>query len=168
MTTNPNIERAARVIAAAVVHGTSGDPALEAAQTLDELGLLAPSTDPFMTPGRNRPAASPAAVAALDQCRRAKGIADTTRAQTDGMPGEPDVSAVAGEVRIVVHPKSLADWKQWMHALGVGDARADSTGASMTVRCTYSGVRARLVGMGVPALYGEQLARLGRRTAVRP
>jgi hypothetical protein len=166
--TNPNIERAARAIAGAIVHGTSGDPALEAAQALDELGLLAPSTDPFSTPGRNRPAPSPAAVAALDQCRRAKGVADTTRAQADGMPGEPDVSAVGGEVRIVVHPKSLADWKQWMHALGVGDARADSTGVAMTVRCSHGGVRARLVGVGVPALYGERLPRLDRRTAVRP
>ncbi|MET9729278.1 hypothetical protein ABZZ79_01005 [Streptomyces sp. NPDC006458] len=166
--TNPNIERAARAIAAAVVHGKTGDPALEAAQALDELGLLAPSTDPFMTPGRNRPAASPAAVAALDQCRRAKGVADATRAQADGMPGKPDVSAVGGEVRIVVHPESLADWKQWMHALGVGDARADSTGVAMTVRCTYGGVRARLVGVGVPALYGEMHIARGRRTAVRP
>jgi hypothetical protein len=55
-----------------------------------------------------------------------------------------------------------------MHALGVGDARADSTGVSMTVRCTYGGVRARLVGVGVPALYGERLDYVGRRTAVRP
>ncbi|QWA26212.1 hypothetical protein KJK32_16600 [Streptomyces sp. JCM17656] len=130
--------------------------------------MLTQSTDPFSTPGRNRPAPSPAAVAALDQCRRAKGVADTTRAQIDGMPGEPDVSAVGGEVRIVVHPESLADWKQWMHALGVGDARADSTGAAMTVRCTYGGVRARLVGYGVPALYGERLDYVGRRTAARP
>ncbi|MCX5562766.1 hypothetical protein [Streptomyces sp. NBC_00038] len=166
--TNPKIERAARTIAAAVVHGTSGDPALEAAQALDELGLLAPSTDPFSVPGKNRPAPSPAAVAALDQCRRAKSVADSARAQADGMPGKPDVSAAGGEVKFVVHPRSLADWRQWMHALGVGDARADSTGVSMTVRCTVGGVRARLVGIGVPALYGEQLADLGRRTAVRP
>ncbi|MFI1467599.1 hypothetical protein [Streptomyces wuyuanensis] len=168
MTASPNVLRAARAIAAAVVHGTSDDPALEAAQQLDELGLLAPSTDPFSTPGRNRPAPSPAAVAALDQCRRAKDVADTTRAQAEGMPGKPDVSAVGGEVRIVVHPESLADWKQWMHALGVGDARADSTGASMVVRGSHGGVRARLVGVGVPALYGERLDYLGRRTAARP
>ncbi|MGA5489608.1 hypothetical protein ACPCK1_17850 [Streptomyces pseudogriseolus] len=166
--TNPNILRAARAIAAAVVHGTSDDPALEAAQQLDELGLLAPSTDPFSTPGRNRPEPSPAAVAALDQCRRAKNVADTARAQADGMPGKPDVSSAGGEVLFVVHPRSLADWKQWMHALGVGDARGDSTGAAMTVRCTYGGVRARLVGVGVPALYGERLDYVGRRTAVRP
>ncbi|MCX4969357.1 hypothetical protein OHA98_41770 [Streptomyces sp. NBC_00654] len=166
--TNTNIERAARAIAAAVVHGTTGDPALEAAQQLDELGLLTRSTDPFSTPGKNRPAPSPAAVAALAECGKAKRIADTARAQIDGMPGTPDVSSVGGEVRFVVHPRSLADWKQWMHALGVGDSRADSTGVSMTVRCTYGGVRARLVGVGVPALYGEQLADLGRRMAVRP
>ena len=166
--TNPNILRAARTIAAAVVHGMTDDPALEAAQQLAELGLLTPSTDPFATPGRNRPEASPAAVATLAKCAAAKRVADTTRAQVDGMPGEPDVSASGGEVRIVVHPKSLADWKQWMHALGVGDARADSTGVSMIVRCTYGGVRARLVGVGVPALYGERLDYLDRRTAVRP
>jgi hypothetical protein len=166
--TNPNILRAARTIAAAVVHGTTDDPALEAAQQLAELGLLAPSPDPFSTPGRNRPEPSPAAVATLAKCAAAKRVADTTRAQVDGMPGEPDVSAVGGEVRIVVHPKSLADWKQWMHALGVGDARGDSTGVAMTVRCTYGGVRARLVGVGVPAMYGELHGRLDGRTAVRP
>lgn len=166
--TNPSTERAARIIAAAIVHGTTSDPALEAAQQLDDLGLLAPSADPFSTPGRNRPAPSPAAVAALDTCRKAKQIADTARAQSDGMPGEPDVSAAGGEVQIVVHPKSVTEWRQWMHALGVGDARGDSTGVSMVVRCTYGGVRARLVGVGVPAMYGEVHARLDRRTAVRP
>lgn len=163
--TNPNVLRAARTIAAAVVHGTTDDPALEAAQQLAELGLLTPSADPFATPGRNRPEPSPAAVAALAKCAAAKRVADTTRAQVDGMPGEPDVSASAGEVRIVVHPKSLTEWKQWMHALGVGDARGDSTGTSMIVRLTYGGVRARLVGYGVPAMYGDMH---DRRTAVRP
>lgn len=166
--TNPNIERAARTIAAAVVHGTSGDPALEAAQALDDMGLLAPSADLFSTPGRNRPAPSPAAVAALDQCRKAKRVADGARAAVAELPGEPDVSAAAGEVTFVVHPRSLADWRQWMHTLGAGDARGDSTGLSMVVRCTYGGVRARLVGYGVPAMYGELHDRLGRRTAVRP
>jgi hypothetical protein len=165
---NPNIARAARTIAAAVVHGTSGDPALEAAQALDELGLLMQSTDPFSVPGRNRPAPSPAAVAALDQCRKAKRVADVARDEVAELPGEPDVSAAQGEVTFVVHPRSLADWKQWMHTLGVSDVRAASTGVSMVVRCRYGGVRARLVGVGVPALYGEQLADLGRRTAVRP
>ncbi|MFF7171137.1 hypothetical protein [Streptomyces pseudovenezuelae] len=123
---------------------------------------------PFTAPGRNRPAPSPAALAMLATCRKAKQVADTARAQSDGMPGKPDVSAAGGEVSIVVHPKSLADWKQWMHALGIGDARGDSTGVSMIVRCTYGGVRARLVGVGVPALYGEMHDRTDRRTAVRP
>ncbi|MGW2742328.1 hypothetical protein [Streptomyces sp. NPDC001450] len=168
MTANPHVESAARVIAAAIVHGTSPDVALEVAQALDDARLLVRSADPFAEPGRNRPERSPAAVAALGQCRRAKEAADTARAQTEGMPGEPDVSAAGGEVSIVVHPQSLADWKQWMHALGVGDARGDSTGVSMIVRCTYAGVRARLVGVGVPALYGDMHDRLDRRTAVRP
>ncbi|MCX4615749.1 hypothetical protein [Streptomyces mirabilis] len=124
--------------------------------------------DPFAAPGRNRPAPSPAAVAVLAECRKAKEAADTARAQSDGMPGTPDVSAAGGEVSIVVRPQSLTDWKQWMHALGVGDARGVSTGTSMIVRCTFGGVRARLVGVGVPALYGERHGRLDRRTAVRP
>lgn len=166
--TNTTVERAARAIAAAIVHGTTADPALEAARALDDLRLLAPSTDPFSTSGRNGPTPSPAAAAALDQCRRARQAADTARAQTDGMPGEPDVSAAGGEVTFVVHPRSLTDWKQWMHALGIGDARGDSTGASMVVRCTYGGVRARLIGVGVPAMYGELHGRLDRRTAARP
>ena len=164
--THPTVERAARIIAAAIVHGTSADPALDAAQALDDLRMLVPLADPFATPGRNRPAPSPAAVAALADCRRAKQVADTARTEVAAMPGKPDVSAAGGEVQIVVHPRSLADWKQWMHALGVGDARGDSTGVAMTVRCTYGGVRARLVGVGVPGLYGEMHDRLGYRTAV--
>ncbi|MFM9464797.1 hypothetical protein ACKI1K_18330 [Streptomyces scabiei] len=164
--TTSTVERAARIIAAAIVHGTSGDPALDVAQALDDARLLAPA-DPFARPGRNRPAPSPAAVAALAECSKAKQAADTARAQVDGMPGEPAVSAAGGEVTFVVHPQSLADWKQWMHALGAGDARGDSTGVAMVVRCTYGGVRARLVGVGVPGLYGELHGRLGDRTAVR-
>ncbi|MFI9600375.1 hypothetical protein ACIHCX_10920 [Streptomyces sp. NPDC052043] len=165
--TNPNIERAARVVAAAIVHGTSGDPALDVAQALDDARLLVPA-DPFAAPGRSRHTASPAALAALAECRRAKQVADTARAQTDGMPGRPNVSAAGGEVQFVVHPTSLADWRQWMHALGVGDARGTSTGVSMIVRCTVGGVRARLVGVGVPAMYGELHGRLDRRAGVRP
>ena len=118
-----------------------------------------------MTPDRSAP--SPAAVALLAQCRAARQVADTVRAQSDGMPGRPDVSAAGGEVTFVVHPRSLADWRQWTHALGVGNARATSTGVSMVVRCTYGGVRARLVGVGVPAMYGQMHAETGR-TAVRP
>lgn len=165
--TNPSIERAARVIAAAIVHGTGGDPALDAAQALADERLLAPPADPFETPGRNRPAPSPKALAVLADCRRAKAVADDARSLVADMPGAPTVDAAGGEVQFIVHPRSLADWRQWMHALGVGDARATSTGASMTVRCTYLGIRAQLVGVGVPAMYGEVHAARGRRTAVR-
>ncbi|MFF3190505.1 hypothetical protein [Streptomyces misionensis] len=124
-------------------------------------------TTPFAAPRKSRPALSPAAVALLAECRKAQTAAYTASVETAGMPGEPSVSAAGGEVQIVVHPRSLADWKQWMHTLGVGDARGDSTGVAMTVRCTYGGVRARLVGVGVPALYGAAL-RTGHRAAVRP
>ncbi|MEW1866993.1 hypothetical protein AB0420_02145 [Streptomyces caelestis] len=161
-----HIERAARIIAATIVHGTGGDPALDAAQALADERLLAPA-DPFQAPGRNRPAPSPAALAALADCRRAKAVADDARPLVAGMPGDAVVDAAGGEVSFVVHPSTLADWKQWMHALGVGDARGESTGAVMVVRCTYLGIRARLVGIGVPALYSGVHARTGRRTAAR-
>ncbi|GGQ80979.1 hypothetical protein [Streptomyces flaveolus] len=162
--TNSRIERAARVIAQAIVHGTTTDPAYEAARLLDEQGLLATTpADPFAAPGRNRP--SPAAVAALADCRRAKGIADDAKTLVADMPGAPAVEAAGGEVQFVVHPRTLADWKQWLHALNAGDARGDSTGAAMVVRCTYLGVRARLVGYGVPAMYSALNA--ARRSAVR-
>lgn len=159
MSLNPNIERAATVVAAAVVHGTSSDVAREIAQALDDAGLLVrPEFDPFMVPGRNRPAPSPKAVAALADCRRAKYVADGAADEVADMPGKPDVWAAGGEVRIVVHPKSLAEWKRWTYELGVGDVRGDSTGAALVVRCTYGGVRARLIGYGVPAMYKAQLA----------
>lgn len=161
-----SIERAARIIAAAIVHGTGPDPALDAARALDDARLLTPVADPFDAPGRNRP--SPAAVAALADCRRAKKVADDARPLVKGMPGDGHVDAAGGEVTFVVHPRSVAEWRQWLHTLGAGDARGDSTGASMVVRCTYLGIRARLVGVGVPALYGELHARTGRRTAARP
>ncbi|MCX4705693.1 hypothetical protein [Streptomyces sp. NBC_01373] len=159
MSRNPNIERAARTVAAAIVHGTSSDVALEVAQALDDAGLLVrPEADPFTVPGRNRTVPSPAAVAALADCRRAKYVADGAVAEVADMPGAPDVWAAGGEVRIVVHPRSLAEWKRWTYELGVGDARGDSTGAALVVRCTYGGVRARLIGYGVPAMYKAQLA----------
>jgi hypothetical protein len=167
VTPNPNITRAARIIAAAIVHGVSDDPALDAAHALDDVQLLASPADPFLLPGRHRPAPSPAAVAMLDRCRKAKGAAYTASVETAGMPGSPEVTAAGGEVQIVVHPRSLADWRAWMHRLDVGDARGDSTGVAMTVRCTYGGVRARLVGVGVPAMYGELHAVRDGRTAVR-
>ncbi|MFC8873182.1 hypothetical protein [Streptomyces ardesiacus] len=157
--TNEQIERAARIIAAALVHGTTTDPAYEAARLLDEQGLLAAApADPFEAPGRNRPAASPAAVAALADCRRAKKIADDAQSLVTDLPGAPEVEAAGGEVKFVVHPRSLADWKQWLDRLGIGDARGRSTGAAMVVHCTYLGVRARLVGYGVPAMYSERNA----------
>lgn len=162
---NPAVERAARIIAAAIVHGTGSDPALDAAQALADERLLAPTADPFERPGRNRPAPSPAAVAALADCRRAKDVADYARPLLDDMPAPASVDAAGGEVTFVVHPQSLADWRRWLHDIGAGDARGDSTGTSMIVRCTYFGVRAKVVGVGVPALYGELHNRFGRRLA---
>ncbi|MFD9212049.1 hypothetical protein ACFVY9_02815 [Streptomyces sp. NPDC059544] len=164
---NPAVARAARIIAAAIVHGTGSDPALDAAQALADERLLAPA-DPFAVPGRNRPERSPAAVAALAECRRAKNVADSARLIVDRLPGDATVEAAGGEVSFVVHPQSLTAWKEWLHMFGVGDARGDSTGATMIVRCTYGGVRARIVGVGVPAMYGAMHERTGRRTAVRP
>jgi hypothetical protein len=160
--TNPNIERTARVVAAAIVHGTSDDVALDVAQALDDARLI---VRPTAKSGRSVP--SPAALAALAECRKAKQVADTARAQVEGMPGKPDVSAAAGEVTFVVHPHSLADWKQWTHALGAGDVHGTSTGVSMVVRCTYGGVRARLVGVGVPGMLTDLHAYLDHRTGVR-
>jgi hypothetical protein len=121
------------------------------------------TADPFSAPGRNRPPLSPAAVALLAECRRAKNAAYQASVETAGMPGAPAVTALRGEVQFVVHPQSLADWARWKHELGVTDVRGDSTGAAMVVRCRYGGVRARLVGVGVPAMYGEALARKGVR-----
>lgn len=124
---------------------------------------LAPQRDPFTIPGRNR-LVSPSAMAKLAECRQAKNAAYTASVETSGMPGEPHIDAAGGEVQIVVHPRSLSDWKEWMHALDVGDARGQSTGVSMTVRCTYSGVRTRLVGVGVPAMYAALSGRTGARS----
>ncbi|MEV6836812.1 hypothetical protein AB0N17_20270 [Streptomyces sp. NPDC051133] len=124
--------------------------------------------DPFAAPGRNRPDPSPAAIAALVECRRAKELADGARTVVADMPGQPDVSAAGGEVLFVVQPKTLADWQRWLDRLGVDDARGDSNGVAMAVRCTLGGIRARLVGYGVPALYGAALpVRPARRTAAR-
>lgn len=145
MSEQTTIERAARIIAEAVVHGTTDDPALEAARALDDVGLLVGQ------PRRVEP--SPAAVALLAECRRAKDAAYTAGVEMAGMPGAPTVTASRGEVTFVVHPQSVAEWEQWKEALGVADAWAASTGTSMIVRCMYGGVRARLVGHGVPALY---------------
>src|SRR5690606_35017936 len=100
MTTTP-IQRAARIIATAIVHGTSSDPALEAAHALAAARLLPAPADPFAAPGRHRPAPSPAAIATLADCRRAKRIADDARDVIEGMPGDPAVDAAAGEVMFV-------------------------------------------------------------------
>lgn len=167
MSNETNIERAARIIAEAVVHGTTTDLAYEAARLLDREGLLVtPPADPFEAPGRHRSVPSPAAVRVARECRLAREAADTVRAVAEDMPGEREVSAAGGEVRLVVHPRSLADWRQWLFALGAGEARGTSTGAAMVVRCRFGGVRMRLVGYGVPAMYGEMHA-AQRRTAVR-
>ncbi|MFJ9468368.1 hypothetical protein [Streptomyces caniferus] len=72
--------------------------------------------------------------------------------------------AAHGEVQIVIHPRSLADWKRWTLALGVDDAESKNTGGALVARFKYRGVRARLVGYGVPALLDEALRR--RNTAV--
>lgn len=150
-------ERAARIIAGALVHGTSTDPALDAARALDDANLLAP-VDAFPVPGRTRPAPSPAAVAMLAECRKAQDVAHMASVETAGMPGDPSVTALRGEVTIVVHPRTLADWTAWMHTLNTVDSRGDSTGTTMVVRCTYGGVRTRLVGVGVPAMYSALTA----------
>lgn len=169
MSNDQNIERAARIIAAAVVHGTTTDPAYEAARQLDKQGLLAGApTDPFETPGRNRPVPSPAAVAVARQCRLAREAADRVEVVAEGMPGRREVSAAGGEVRLVLHPRTLADWQQWLRALGASDARGTSVGTAMVVHCQFGGVRMRLVGYGVPAMFRALPVEARRRTAVRP
>lgn len=158
--TNPTIDRAARVIAAAIVHGTSSDVALEVAQALDDARLLVrPAADPFSLPGRNRPERSPAAVAALAQCRHAKEVADIARTEVAQMPGEATVDAAGGEVTFVVHPHDLDGWRRWTRLFGINDVRdVKHAGASAVARCRYRGVPTRLVGVGVPALVLAELS----------
>lgn len=99
---------------------------------------------------------SPAAVALAARCRKAKIAADSMPQQFEQMPANPEASAAGGEVTLVVHPASLADWERWTRMLGVHDLGAlRSTGASMVARCWYAGVRTKLVGVGVPALLAE-------------
>jgi hypothetical protein len=121
------------------------------------------AADPLLRFRPHRPALSPAALATLAECRRAKDAAYAASVETAGMPGRPTITAARGEVQVVVHPQSLAEWARWKHTLGVTEIRGDSTGAAMVVRCTYGGVRARLVGVGVPAMYGERSAGKGAR-----
>ncbi|MFB6875714.1 hypothetical protein [Streptomyces sp. NPDC056323] len=113
------------------------------------------STDPFAAPGRNRPAPSPAAVALAAQCRKAKTIADAAPARFEEMPTPPAASAAGGEVRLVVHPRSLTDWARWTAELGIHTYRMTNTGGSTVCRFELDGVRARLIGIGVPALLAE-------------
>ncbi|WP_431784936.1 hypothetical protein [Streptomyces chumphonensis] len=156
MSRNPNIQRAARVVAEAIVHGASSDVALEVATALDDAGLLVrPGAEPSSdSSGRRAP--SPAALAALAECRKAKSVADSAQSAVAELPGG-QVSASGGEVTFVVHPRSLSEWKQWTLALGVDDRLAVNFGGSMVARVTYGGVRARLVGHGVPALLRDWL-----------
>lgn len=163
MTTNPNTLPAADVVAEVLLHGKTTDPALDVAVALDGAGLLArPAADAFDVPGRYRPGPSPAAVARLVECRKAKAAADLAEPEVAELPGEPAVSAAGGEVRFVVRPRSLEDWRRWTRALGVHDAQGRAIGGAVVARFTYRGVRARLVGEGVPALLGEALARGAR------
>lgn len=95
---NPNIERAARVIAAAIVHGTSSGVAREVAQALDDARLLVRPAAP--SPSGCRTAPSPAAVKALARCP----VDGPHRMYVDPIPTgvtldvEPFVSAVVQDV----------------------------------------------------------------------
>ncbi|GGX02253.1 hypothetical protein [Streptomyces chryseus] len=121
-------------------------------------------TDPFAAPGRNRPAASPAAVALLAECRKAKAVADTAPARFKTMPTPAAATAAGGEVQLVVHPRTLADWARWTAELGISDVRRmTNTGVSTICRFELDGVRCRLVGMGVPALLAKAYGPRGGR-----
>ncbi|WP_432147900.1 hypothetical protein [Streptomyces sp. bgisy029] len=110
-------------------------------------------TDPFTTPGHNRPTPSPAAIALAIQCRQAKALADTAPARFEQMPAPAPTTAAGGEVQLVVRPKSLTDWARWTQTLGIYDTRRmTNTGTSTVCRFELDGVRARLIGVGVPAL----------------
>ncbi|NDZ63614.1 hypothetical protein [Streptomyces cyaneofuscatus] len=110
-------------------------------------------TDPFTAPGHNRPTPSPAAVALAIQCRKAKTIADTAPTRFEQMPTPAATTAAGGEVQLVVRPKCLADWVRWTAELGCRDSRRMvHTGATTVCRFELDGVRARLIGVGVPAL----------------
>ncbi|MFF7365663.1 hypothetical protein [Streptomyces sp. NPDC008125] len=113
--------------------------------------------DPFAAPGRNRPAPSPAALALLAQCRKAKALADAAPSRYAHLPAPvADASAAGGEVQLVVHPRSLTDWVRWTADLGITDVRRmTNVGSSTVCRFELDGVRARLIGVGVPALLAE-------------
>lgn len=103
------------------------------------------------------PAPSPAAVALLAQCRRAKAVADTAPKAFAKLPAPvPAVTAAGGEVRLVVRPQSLKDWARWTATLDPGCRRRElMAGGQMVVIGTHRGVRTRLIGVGVPALMIE-------------
>ncbi|MDW4900609.1 hypothetical protein RB625_19560 [Streptomyces californicus] len=110
-------------------------------------------TDPFTTPGHHRPTPSPAAVALAIQCRKAKALADTAPTRFEDMPAPATTTAAGGEVQLVVRPACLADWARWTAELGCRDPRRMvHTGTSTVCRFELDGVRARLIGVGVPAL----------------
>ncbi|MFJ9112959.1 hypothetical protein [Streptomyces sp. NPDC102283] len=110
-------------------------------------------TDPFTSPGHHRPTPSPAAVALTIQCRKAKTLADTAPARFERMPAPVTTTAAGGEVQLVVRPTCLADWARWTAELGCRDTRRmTNTGVAMVCRFELDGVRARLIGVGVPAL----------------
>lgn len=127
-------------------------------------GPVTISLDPFAAPGRNRPAPTPAAVALLAQCRRAKSVADTAPTTFADMPAPAAASAAGGEVQLVVRPTCLSDWVRWTTALGAQDPRRQvHTGTTTVVRCEIGGVRTRLIGVGVPALLSGDARRSGVR-----
>lgn len=120
--------------------------------------------DPFAAPGRNRPVPSPAAVALAVQCRKAKNLADAAPTTYEQMPTLAEASAAGGEVQFVVRPGCLADWARWTTALGIRDTRRmTSTGTALVCRFELDGVRARLIGVGVPALFAEAYGPKGAR-----
>jgi len=106
------------------------------------------TADSYTVTGR-RP--SPAAVALLVQCRKARALADSAQLVFRTETPRPVATAAGGEVTIVVRPTSLAEWARWAQRLGAREP-GKSTGTQMVVRCRYGGVRTRLVGVGVPQL----------------
>ncbi|MFD0078182.1 hypothetical protein ACFVIY_37775 [Streptomyces sp. NPDC127166] len=119
--------------------------------------------DPFAAPGRNRPAPTPAAVALLAQCKRAKSVADAVPTTFANMPAPAEASAAGGEVQLIVRPTCLSDWIRWTAEVNADLRRMVHTGTTTVVRCEVGGVRTRLIGIGVPALLSAD----ARRTGVR-
>lgn len=156
---NPNIDRAARVIATAIVHGSHADVALEVAQALDDAALL-------VRPGRRETVPTPAEVAEISAARRAQTVVDNARGFED-MPGAPRVMAAGPEVRVVVHPRSLVEWRAWTVRLNVRPQDVKLIGHSAVAVGRCGGVRVRVTGLGVPALVGAELRRGEKRGVAR-